>query len=282
MAKPTVLIVDDDPQVRRVLVQVLERTGAICVEADGGVQALSQLAKLEEIALVVTDIRMEHVDGIELLKRIRARWPDTGVMMITGMDNTKIAVHCLSLGALDYLIKPFQFEEVRARVAQALDKRRLMIEHRIYQDQLKEKALQQARRVERFFQVSLPAMADALEAKDPYMRGHSLRVSRYAATIAAEMHMDGDQLRQVELGGHLHDLGKLGVREQVLLKPDKLTDEEYAHVMTYPMLGWLILEPLLLDEAPIALNIVRSHHEHFDGSGAPDGLAGASIRKSVV
>ena len=272
---PAILIVDDDPQLRQTLVQVLQKTGAVCIEADSGVQALAQLAKHDDIGLVMSDVRMPLMDGIELLTRVRAHWPDIAMMMITGVDNTRIAVHCLSVGAVDYLIKPFQLDEVRARVALALQKRRLMIEHRIYQEALKENAALQARRVERFL-VSLPSLADVLEAKDPYSRGHSGRVSHYAAIIASELKLSAEQLRQIELGAHVHVIGKLGVRDEVLHKPGKLTDEEYAHVLTYPMLGWRILEPLL-DEAPIALSIVRSHHERWDGSGVPDGLSGTAI-----
>lgn len=276
MANPTILIVDSDQQVRQALVQALERTGAVCIEADGGVQALAQLARHEETALVLTDVRMELMDGIELLRRVRSRWPDIGVMMITGMDNTKIAVHCLSLGALDYLIKPFQHEEVRARVLAALDKRRLLVEHRIYQETLRDKAQVHARQLERFFQVSLPSMAEALESKYPYMRGHSARVSTYATAIASELRVGGDDLTQIALGGQVLDVGKLGVRDDVLQKAGKLTDEEYAHVMTYAPLGLRILEPLL-EEAPIALRMVRSHHERFDGRGVPEGLVGEAI-----
>ncbi|MEP6618763.1 MAG: HD domain-containing phosphohydrolase [bacterium] len=272
----TVLFVDDDPQVRQALVSALSRAGSVCLEAEGGVSALTLLVKHPEIALVMCDVRMPEMDGIELLTRIRTRWPDIAVMMITGVDNTKIAVHCLSLGAADYLTKPFQLEEVRARVGSALDKRRLTLEHRIYQEKLKEKAVLQARRAERFFAVSLPSLSDALEAKDPHMRGHSSRVSQYASAIAAELHIVGDELRQIELGGQVHDVGKLGLRETVLQKPGKLTDDEYAYVLTYPLIGYRILEPML-EEAPIALRIVRSHHERFDGTGVPDHLAGSAI-----
>ena len=182
---PAILIVDDDPQLRQTLVQALQKTGAVCIEADSGVQALAQLAKHDDIGLVMSDVRMPLMDGIELLTRVRAHWPDIAMMMITGVDNTRIAVHCLSVGAVDYLIKPFQLDEVRARVALALQKRRLMIEHRIYQEALKENAALQARRVERFL-VSLPSLADVLEAKDPYSRGHSARVSHYASIIASD------------------------------------------------------------------------------------------------
>ena len=122
----------------------------------------------------------------------------------------------------------------------------------------------------------MQSLADALEVKDPYTRGHSVRVSYYAVAIANALGLEPDLVRQIELGGHLHDIGKIGVREAVLNKPGPLTDEEYEHIMTHPMVGWQILSPLLGD-VPVALRVVRWHHERFDGGGIPDRLAGEEI-----
>jgi putative two-component system response regulator len=280
---PTFLIVDDDRGVRGVLSRLLRQTGATVFEADRADEALLLLSQHNDVALVMSDIQMPGMDGIELLGRILAQWPDIGVVMISGFDDVEIAVRCLSLGAMDYLSKPFHVEEVRARVNQALEKRRLVleqrrltIENRIYQERLAEKVTVQARRLEQLFLASVQSLADALEAKDPYTRGHSDRVSGYAVVIATELGVDEETMRQVQLGGHVHDIGKIGVHEAVLHKPGKLTEDEYAHVMTHPMLGWRILGSLL-DEAPIALSIVRSHHERYDGRGLPDGLSGNAI-----
>jgi HD-GYP domain-containing protein (c-di-GMP phosphodiesterase class II) len=126
------------------------------------------------------------------------------------------------------------------------------------------------------FLASVKSLAEALELKDPYTRGHSVRVSHYSTAIARSLGLDGEMLRQIELGGHVHDIGKIGVRETVLNKSDRLTAEEYEHIMTHPVLGWRILAPLLGD-TPHALNIVRSHHERVDGRGVPDGLKGNDI-----
>jgi HD-GYP domain-containing protein (c-di-GMP phosphodiesterase class II) len=101
-------------------------------------------------------------------------------------------------------------------------------------------------------------------------------VSQYSSILARTLELDGDVVRQIELGGHVHDIGKIGVREAVLNKTEKLTDEEYEHIMIHPLVGWRVLAPLLGD-APVALNIVRSHHERIDGQGVPDGLRGDAI-----
>jgi HD-GYP domain-containing protein (c-di-GMP phosphodiesterase class II) len=196
--------------------------------------------------------------------------------MITAVADVEIAVNCLAIGAADYVIKPYQLEDVRARVAQALEKRRMVLELRAYRESLEERVQAQARRLEELFLASVQSLAEALELKDPYTRGHSVRVSHYSSVIAQAMGHGGEMLRQIELGGHVHDIGKIGVRETILNKPDRLTAEEYQHIMTHPVLGWRILAPLLGD-TPHALNIVRSHHERYDGRGIPDGLLGNEI-----
>ena len=269
------LIVDDEPRLRQVLVHLMRDDGFTCLEAGNGEEAIAHLEQ-QPMALVMSDLRMPKMDGLELLRRIRGRWPDTAVVMITAVADVEVAVSCLAIGAMDYLTKPFHLEEVRARVAQAIEKRRLVVENRGYQESLQEKVAVQARRLEELFLASIQSLAEALEVKDPYTRGHSIRVSQYSVIVAREIGLDGELLRQIELGGHVHDIGKIGVREEVLNKPGKLTDAEYEHIMTHPVVGWRILAPLL-GETPVALNIVRSHHERFDGRGMPDRLAGDAI-----
>jgi putative two-component system response regulator len=272
---PFCLIVDDEPRLRQVMVHLMRSDGFQCVEAGNGVEALEQLEKYPAI-LVLSDLRMPKMDGFELLREIRSRFPDVAVVMITAVADVEIAVNCLAIGAADYVIKPYQLEDVRARVTQALEKRRMVLELRQYREGLEERVAQQARRLEELFLASVQSLAEALELKDPYTRGHSVRVSHYSSVIARAMGLDGEMLRQIELGGHVHDIGKIGVRESVLNKPERLTAEEYQHIMTHPVLGWRILAPLLGD-TPNALNIVRSHHERYDGRGVPDGLQGNEI-----
>ena len=272
---PRCLVVDDEPRLRQVLMRLMEADGFVCHEAGSGVEALEVLQRTG-VTLVLSDLRMPQMDGLELLRRIRAAYPDTAVVMITAVADVEVAVSCLALGAMDYLTKPFHLEEVRARVMQALEKRRLIVENRGYQERLEERVQAQARRLEGLFLGSVQALAEALDAKDPYTRGHSIRVSQYSSVIARALDLAPDVIRQIELGGHVHDIGKIGVREAVLNKAGPLTEEEYEHIMTHTLTGWRILSPLLAD-APICLNIVRSHHERFDGRGTPDRIAGQQI-----
>jgi putative two-component system response regulator len=269
------LVVDDEPKLRQILTHLMRADGFRCVEANNGLEALEKLA-LEPITLLLTDMEMPKMGGIELLRQVRTKHPDVAVVMITGNTDVETAVGALSLGAMDYIVKPFQLEEVRARVRQALEKRRLILENRDYQLNLEDKVLVQQRRLEELFVAGVQSLSAALEAKDPYTRGHSLRVAAYSVCIAREFGLSADLMRQIELGGNVHDIGKIGVREAVLNKTGPLTPEEYDHIMTHPVIGWRILAPLLGD-APRALNIVRWHHERFDGKGLPDRLSGQGI-----
>ena len=275
-APPTrCLIVDDEPRLRQVLARVMRADGFECVEAANGVEAL-ELLEREPVTLVLTDLRMPRMDGVELLRRVRARYPDTAVVLVTAVGDVDVAVSCLAIGAMDYLTKPFHLEEVRARVLQALDKRALVLENRSYRAGLEARVAAQARRLEQLFLGSVQALAEALEVKDAYTRGHSVRVGQYSAAVARELGLPEEVVLDVEIGGQVHDIGKIGVRESVLNKPGALTEDEYRHVMTHPLLGWRILLPLLGD-APRILGVVRSHHERYDGRGVPDGLQGAAI-----
>jgi putative two-component system response regulator len=269
------VVADDEPSLRHVLVRVMKGEGFVCEEAGTGVEALAHLQRAPA-ALVLTDLRMPEMDGMELLTAVRERHPDVGVILITAVADIEVALQALTAGAMDYLTKPFHLEEVRARVSQAMEKRRLIIENRSYQAGLEERVSVQARRIEELFLGGVQALVHALEVKDPYTRGHSIRVSRYSTAIAKKIGLDPDILRQIEIGGHVHDIGKIGVREEILNKDGALTDAEYAHVMTHPVVGWQILSPLLSD-SPCALNVVRSHHERLDGKGVPDGLRGEAI-----
>jgi putative two-component system response regulator len=274
-APATCLIVDDEPRVRQVLLHLMRHDGFDCLEASDGVEAL-EVASAHPITLVLADVEMPRMNGIALLHEIKGRYPDIAVVMITGNTDVETAVGTLSNGAMDYITKPFQIAEVRARVRQALEKRRLILDNREYQLHLEDRVKSQQRRLEELFLAGIQSLSTALEAKDAYTRGHSMRVAAYAVCIAREMNLGQEMIRQIELGGTVHDIGKIGVREEVLNKTGPLTADEYEHIMTHPTIGWKILAPLLGD-TPRALNVVRWHHERFDGKGLPDRLSAQSI-----
>ena len=271
----TCIVVDDEPRLRHVLVRLLESDGFACREAGSGVEAL-RLMEAEPVPLVISDLRMPEMDGVTLLKQLVQRWPATAVIMVTAVAEVDSAVACLKQGALDYLAKPFNLDEVRARVSQAIEKRKLLLDNREYQQNLEVRVAAQARRIEELFLEGVHALAKALDAKDAYTRGHSERVADYAVRIARGMGLPEDRIDIIALGSQLHDIGKIGVSEMVLNKNGKLTEDEYRHIMEHTVIGAQILGPLLR-EAPMALAIVRSHHERLDGTGLPDGLKGNAI-----
>jgi putative two-component system response regulator len=270
------LIVDDEPSVRRSLVRMLRTQGFNCFEAGTGVEGLQVLDQIGETPLIISDMRMPELDGMGFLEAVRQRYPDSSVIMLSGISETTTAVDCLHLGASDFLLKPISLGELQARVVRALEKRALVLQNRFYQQHLERQIQDQAQRIQELFLQGIQMLARALEAKDAYTRGHSIRVSHYAVATAARLGFDGSGLDGIRLGGELHDIGKIGTREAVLHKPGRLTADEFRQITEHPALGERMLSPLA-HETPDVLRIVRSHHERMDGRGFPDGLRGDSI-----
>jgi putative two-component system response regulator len=270
------LVVDDEPTVRRSVVRMLQAQGFNCFEAASGREALGVLERIGDAPLVISDMRMPELDGVGLLEAVRERYPDTSVIVLTGMTETTTAVDCLHRGAADFLLKPISVAELQARVARVLEKRALVLQNRYYQQNLERQVHEQAQRIQELFLQGVQMLARALEAKDAYTRGHSIRVSQYAVGTARRLGFEGTSLDGIRLGGELHDIGKIGTREAVLHKPGMLTDDEFRQISEHPALGEKMLLPLA-QESPDVLRIVRSHHERLDGRGFPDGLRGEKI-----
>ena len=273
---PRCLVVDDDPQVRHSIAPVTQMLGLSPLEAASGDEALEILAREGEVPIVISDVNMPGLSGIAFLEEVVKRFPETGVLMLSGVADVKVAVQCLDKGALDYIAKPALIEEVRARLAKALEKRDLILQKRFYQKNLELRVRVQANRIRELFLQGVQTLAHALEAKDAYTSGHSIRVSRYAAQTALRLGFTGERLEEIRLGAELHDIGKIGTREAVLNKPGPLTEEEFLHITEHTILGERILAPLAR-ENPTVLRIVRHHHERMDGRGFPDKLNGADI-----
>jgi len=249
-------------------------------EAGDGRSALALLERMEGVPLIISDIYMPEMDGIALLRDVHRRWPHIAVIMLTGAAEVTTAVECLRLGAMDYLAKPVLIDEVRARVDNALEKRRLILENHFlqqsYQARLEASVRELDQRNKEQFVGQIQMAVRMLEKKDVYTRGHSQRVSRYAVKTAVLLGFTGNVLDQIRLGGELHDIGKIGTRDSVLQKPGPLTAGEFEEIKKHVTEGEEILQPLRR-ENPLVLQIVRSHHERLDGSGFPDGLRGDAI-----
>jgi putative two-component system response regulator len=270
----TVLIIDDEKVIRRLLRSGLTAEGYTCLEAGSAEEALA-LFRDHEVAVALLDITMPGKSGIELLPELKVRYPDTIVIIATASADTDTAISCLKKGAYDYFTKPFAVREVALSVGRALEKRRLEVEVRGYRQQLEQKVEEQASKIRGSFVSAVAALALALEAKDAYTNGHSQRVADISAAIAAAMGMSGPDIDKIRLAGLIHDIGKIGVRESVLNKPGRLTEEEYQHIILHCEIGERILKPIVEDRK--ILEMVRHHHERYDGTGYPDGLSGKRI-----
>ncbi len=273
---PRCLVVDDEEQVRQSLARMLEAIGLAAMGSASGAEALAALERHRELILCIVDINMPGMGGVELLEHVRAQYPDVGVVMLTGVADVDVATHCLRCGALDYLTKPATLDEIRLRVTGAIERRAQELEARQVHARLRERLRELGRRQREAVNDGVTMLAHALEARDSYTSGHSRRVERLAARIAVQLGFTGDALAAVELGARLHDVGTIGVRDELMVKPGPLDAEELEQVQSHTLLGERILRPFLTGE-PMVLQVVRSHHERVDGTGFPDGLAGPSI-----
>jgi putative two-component system response regulator len=269
-----ILIVDDEHDVCFLLGCYLSRLGFECEEAASGMEAVEHLQKASFDA-VLTDIHMPRMTGIELLKYIKDRDSDLAVIMITANDTTTDAVNAMKIGADDYILKPFVFDEISLGLSRALERRQLRRQVRAYQTRLEQMVIKRTSQLQRLFINVIQSLIFALEAKDRYTNGHSRRVSWLALKLGGRANLSNRDLEHLQIAAMFHDLGKIGISESILLKPVPLTIEEYSHIQTHPDIGVKILQPM--KEFQDILPIVRHHHEHYDGSGYPSGLKGEEI-----
>ncbi len=267
----TVLIVDDEVSVRRVLNRALSGAGYICFEAGNAEEVLECFLR-NPVDMALLDINMPGRSGAQLLSDVITGYPDVATIMISAVSDNEVCIDCMRRGAYDYISKPFNHKELLVRVSQALEKRKLRLENRDYQQHLEDRVQEQSERIRSDFFNAVTALAQALEAKDKYTSGHSQRVAEVSSTIARQLGMAGDRIEKIRTAALIHDIGKIGVNESVLNKPGRLTDEEYKHIRLHSQTAERILKPITQDDE--ILSMVRHHHERYDGKGYPDGLSG--------
>jgi len=268
-----ILIVDDEPMIRRLLNLKLSRQGYHCEEAGNAVEALDKM-RTHAADLIMLDMKMPGKSGIELLTELKASYPDTAVIMATAVAEANLAIHCMRLGADDYITKPFNLDEVVLNVEKTLEKRMLELKIKEYQEHLQQKVEQQTVEIRRLFLGSIEALVFALEAKDRYTAGHSRRVTEIALAIGRELNLSEEDLENLRWGSLLHDVGKIAVDHFVQNKPGKLTPAEYEHIMIHAHVGAGIVKPVVNEKV---VEIVEHHHDHYDGSGLHQVVAGKDI-----
>jgi putative nucleotidyltransferase with HDIG domain len=277
-----ILVVDDEEPIREIVASMLGTAGYACKQAASGMEALAVLTSGEEFELMLSDLMMADLDGIGLLERTKEKYPDMPVVMVTAVHDISVALAAIRNGAYDYLLKPFEREQLLNTVSRALENRRLKVENRTYQTNLE--SLVKARtdqlqaamaNLERSYDITLETLGDALDLKDRETEGHSKRVTAFTIAIARAMGLPREQINGIARGAFLHDIGKIAIPDKILNKPGKLDAEEFAIMKEHAYHGYQIVKkiPFLAEAA----EIVYSHQEWFNGTGYPRNLKGEQI-----
>jgi putative nucleotidyltransferase with HDIG domain len=277
-----ILVVDDEEPIREIVASMLGAAGYRCKQAGSGMEALAVLTSGEEFELMLSDLMMADLDGIGLLERTKEKYPDMPVVMVTAVHDISVALAAIRNGAYDYLLKPFEREQLLNTVSRALENRRLKVENRTYQTNLEslvkartEQLQATVRELERSYDITLEALGDALDLKDRETEGHSRRVTLFTIAIAQAMGLPREQITVIARGAFLHDIGKMAIPDNILNKPGKLEPQEMAIMREHAYHGYQIVKkiPFLADAA----EIVYSHQEWFNGEGYPRRLRGEEI-----
>jgi putative two-component system response regulator len=269
-----VLVVDDEPNIRMVLLRALS-TGEYQLREASSAETALEMYRAHGADVILSDLQMPGMSGIDLLRRVKELDEAVGFVILTGAGTMQDTIEALRLQADEYLLKPFNLEEVSIAVERALRHRRLVLENRFYQNHLEARVAEQSEQLENMFVEALLSLANAIEARDGYTRGHVERVTSYAVSTGTQMALSPEQLRTLWVGALLHDVGKIGVPDQILRKPGKLTAEEYAVMKRHPSIGAAIMERSSFLR-PALLGVLH-HQERWDGSGYPFGLCGEEI-----
>lgn len=269
------VMVDDDALGLRTYSVALRRLGWEVETYDDAQAALKRLND-GELHVLLTDLNMPGIAGDQLVAAARAAHPDAAILVMSGQQEITTAVELISQGADDYLAKPMRASDIDFRLTRAMERRALQLAHRTQYHALRQQVAAQAERLESVYTTGLVTLARTLDLRDPYTHGHSTRVASLTADLAQYLGFDAERIEEIRLGGLLHDMGKLAISDEILLKPGRLTEDEMTTMAQHPVTGYDLLQPMLADR-PIVLAIVRSHHERMNGTGYPDQLAGPDI-----
>jgi len=271
-----ILVVDDEITIRDLLSQFLTSQGFECHSADSGSSAIKSL-RGAEFDLVVSDIRMPTITGLQLLEHVHEHHPALPVIMITAVADLETAVDAMKQGAADYITKPFDLKKVVSSVQSALQVRVKRLQDTMLRDRLREVAETKSYALDSALRslnserdMTLEALVRALDARESETRCHSARVQSYIIRMAREFAKKGQELEEIARGALLHDIGKIGISDTILLKPGKLNSQEWVEMKKHPVLGYEILKGI--DFLDGASDLVLRHHERWDGSGYPSGL----------
>jgi len=265
MTKPkeSILLVDDEEAIRCILNKGLSVRGYSCEEAEDGEEALEKLDS-NRAALVIMDINMPGRLGSEILPEITTRYPETAVIMASGVTDNQVIAKCIKDGAQDYISKPFKFEQVLQSVGGTLSKRRLAVEIQKYFKESGREPEQLTVESRNLFMVDIETLINTLESTDAYTKGHTKEVAEIALKIGQELGLSGEEIEDLKWSALLHDVGKIAVDPDILNKPGELTSGEYRHIMTHAVVGPSLVKPFVNENV---VEIISHHHDHYDGTG---------------
>lgn len=285
-----ILVVDDEEQLRQLLVRMLETSGHECIEASGADEARAMMRR-HSVDLILCDIWMPGRSGLDLLEEITADAPDVAVVMVTAVDDHRVANRALESGAYGYVVKPFRMNEILINVQNALIRRELERQRQSYVAELEAKVLERTdslrdamrkvagaesgRRASEDEMVERLALA--LEVRDEETGVHIRNVGRVSKLIAGWARLDPSLIEDLKLASMLHDVGKIGIPDSILLKPTSLTNEEFEIVKRHAEIGHRMLSGSASKTIQMGADISLTHHERWDGSGYPRGLSGNDI-----
>jgi putative nucleotidyltransferase with HDIG domain len=282
MAPARILLVDDDPYVGTVFSGLLQNAGYLPIIARDGGEAIRHLSDGQPFDVVLLDLMLKGENGMVVLETSRELRPEIPVVMVTAVDDLGLAISAMKKGAYDYLLKPFDSQQLLTIVARAIEHRELdrkVTLNRQNLEQLIEARTQMLCRamedLERSYDITLEALGNALDLKDAETEGHSKRVTAYSIVLARSMQIDPADIKIIARGAFLHDIGKMAIPDAILTKPSRLNAEEQAIMREHCVLGYAMLRKIPFLEK--AAEIVLSHQEHYDGSGYPRGLTGDDI-----
>ncbi len=285
-----ILIVEDEDATRRLLGRLLEGYGYTCTLAADAQEARRQLGK-QEFALILCDVNMPGESGLDLVRQILKEYPQTAAVMVTGLDDPQLANMALESGAYGYILKPFETNEILINIANALRRRRLEIENQAHREHLEQmvrertaelrQAITRLQGAEQSLRLSqeetVQRLAIAAEFRDNATAQHIRRMSHYSALLARRYGLPDERCELIRIASPMHDIGKIGTPDHILLKPGLFTPEEFDAITRHTEMGYRILEGSDSELLRLAATIALTHHEKFDGSGYPKGLVGEAI-----
>jgi len=273
-----VLVVDDEEHIRDILARWLTAEGYECDQVSSASDALQRLnGGGGEYDLLVSDITMPGMDGVELLEAVGERHPDLSVVMVTAVDDRQTAIRTLEAGAFGYVIKPFDRNEILINVANALERRRLVLSSREYERWLEEEVRARTGEVRRREEEIVQRLLSVAATRHEETGDHLRRIGLYAAALGEALEWPAQLVDDLRVAAPMHDVGKVGIPDQILLKPSSLTDDEFAVIKAHPQVGATILGGSDVPLLQMATDIALYHHEAWDGSGYPEGRAAEDI-----